>query len=127
MLQPGAGRPGGVAEWRSLLCFVPGAAYSYVLIRLSTALGFTGIHTFPFPAQNVDDPAVMVSFPLVDDAMGASLIAWTTTPWTLPSNLALCVHPEFIYVRVSGAERGGKQMHRGEAAHPTWHCASTQS
>ena len=28
------------------------------------------------------------------------MIAWTTTPWTLPSNLALCVHPELSYVRV---------------------------
>lgn len=31
-----------------------------------------------------------------------SLIAWTTTPWTLPSNLALCVNPEFQYVKVKG-------------------------
>ncbi|KAG7250364.1 hypothetical protein CRUP_031889, partial [Coryphaenoides rupestris] len=29
-----------------------------------------------------------------------SLIAWTTTPWTLPSNLALCVNAEFQYVKV---------------------------
>jgi isoleucyl-tRNA synthetase len=50
----------------------------------------------------VDDPAVMVSFPINGDADGANLIAWTTTPWTLPSNLALCVNPEFVYVRVSG-------------------------
>ena len=27
-------------------------------------------------------------------------MAWTTTPWTLPSNLALCVNPEFDYLRV---------------------------
>lgn len=51
-----------------------------------------------------------VSFPIVDasgsaagDALsGSSLVAWTTTPWTLPSNLALCVHPEFDYVQVLG-------------------------
>ncbi len=42
----------------------------------------------------------MVSFPIVGDADGAALVAWTTTPWTLPSNLALCVNPEFTYVRV---------------------------
>ena len=29
-----------------------------------------------------------------------AFIAWTTTPWTLPSNLALCVHPELTYVKV---------------------------
>ena len=45
------------------------------------------------------DPAVMVSFPL-DEDMNVSLVAWTTTPWTLPSNLALCVHPDLVYVRV---------------------------
>merc|ERR1719228_2535939 len=31
---------------------------------------------------------------------GVSFIAWTTTPWTLPSNLALCVHPDLAYVKV---------------------------
>lgn len=38
-----------------------------------------------------------------------SLVAWTTTPWTLVSNLALCVHPNMTYVRVKGKvswERG---------------------
>ncbi|PNW71377.1 hypothetical protein CHLRE_16g651750v5 [Chlamydomonas reinhardtii] len=49
--------------------------------------------------KDVSDPAVMVSFPIVGDADGASLVAWTTTPWTLPSNVALCVHPELIYVK----------------------------
>jgi len=29
-----------------------------------------------------------------------SLLAWTTTPWTLPSNVALCVHPDYEYVHV---------------------------
>lgn len=50
--------------------------------------------------KDVNDPAVMVAFPLEDDADGASLVAWTTTPWTLPSNLGLCVNPEFTYVKV---------------------------
>ena len=50
--------------------------------------------------KDVSDPAVIVSFPMDDDADGASLLAWTTTPWTLPSNLALCVNPEFTYLKV---------------------------
>lgn len=33
------------------------------------------------------------------------MVAWTTTPWTLPSNLALCVNPEFEYVRVRDPEK----------------------
>ena len=40
----------------------------------------------------VQDPAVTVSFPL-DGEKDVHMVAWTTTPWTLPSNLALCVHP----------------------------------
>jgi isoleucyl-tRNA synthetase len=49
--------------------------------------------------MDVVDPAVVVSFPL-DSMPGVSMVAWTTTPWTLPSNLALCVHPELDYVKV---------------------------
>ena len=51
--------------------------------------------------QDVQDPSVIVSFPLLEDE-NVSLIAWTTTPWTLPSNLALCVNAEFQYVKVKG-------------------------
>lgn len=42
-----------------------------------------------------------VSFPLEEDP-DVSLVAWTTTPWTLPSNLALCVNPELQYVKLRG-------------------------
>ncbi|XP_031424331.1 isoleucine--tRNA ligase, cytoplasmic [Clupea harengus] len=49
--------------------------------------------------KDVQDPSVIVSFPLLEDE-AVSLIAWTTTPWTLPSNLALCVNAEFQYVKV---------------------------
>mmetsp|Transcript_49632 Transcript_49632/g.56127 ORF Transcript_49632/g.56127 Transcript_49632/m.56127 type:complete len:1176 (-) Transcript_49632:78-3605(-) len=52
--------------------------------------------------KDVSDPAVTVSFPIVDDdeMKGVSFIAWTTTPWTLPSNLALCVNPKLEYVQI---------------------------
>ncbi|KAI8800331.1 tRNA synthetases class I-domain-containing protein [Cladochytrium replicatum] len=53
--------------------------------------------------KDVIDPAVVVSFPMVDDPKTAFL-AWTTTPWTLPSNLALCVHPEFEYWKIHDQE-----------------------
>ncbi|XP_075881437.1 isoleucine--tRNA ligase, cytoplasmic isoform X2 [Nelusetta ayraudi] len=49
--------------------------------------------------KDVQDPSVIVNFPLVENEEVA-LIAWTTTPWTLPSNLALCVNPEMMYVKV---------------------------
>ncbi|KAF2943465.1 hypothetical protein DAI22_02g065500 [Oryza sativa Japonica Group] len=40
--------------------------------------------------QFVPAETAMVSFPVVGDVDNAALVAWTTTPWTLPSNLALC-------------------------------------
>ena len=49
--------------------------------------------------KDVDDPAVTVAFQLVDEPE-TSFLAWTTTPWTLPSNLSLCVNPDFEYVKV---------------------------
>ena len=51
--------------------------------------------------KEVQDPAVIISFPLLEEPE-VSMIAWTTTPWTLPSNMTLCVHPELIYVKVKG-------------------------
>ena len=51
------------------------------------------------------DPSITVRFRLEDE--DASLWAWTTTPWTLPSNLALAVHPEVEYVKVRFDERPG--------------------
>ncbi|CAK5063875.1 unnamed protein product [Meloidogyne enterolobii] len=46
--------------------------------------------------QDVVDPSVFVAFPLVENP-NRSFVAWTTTPWTLPSNLALCVNPNLVY------------------------------
>src|SRR5262249_28304920 len=48
-----------------------------------------------------EDPAIMVAFP-VETApfLNTSLLIWTTTPWTIPSNLAIAVHPDETYVRI---------------------------
>lgn len=48
--------------------------------------------------KDVQDPAVSVLFKLEEE--DCYLVAWTTTPWTLPSNLALCVNPELDYAKV---------------------------
>ena len=50
--------------------------------------------------QDVPDPEIMVAFPVLGDPQNAAFVAWTTTPWTLPSNLALCVNANFVYVKV---------------------------
>jgi isoleucyl-tRNA synthetase len=47
--------------------------------------------------KQVQDPALTVAFALGD---GESVLAWTTTPWTLPSNLALAVAPDVEYAKV---------------------------
>ncbi len=59
-------------------------------------------------------PSIYVKFPLVED-LGAefsalsgkkvSMVIWTTTPWTLPANLGICLNPEFVYAAV---ETGGE-------------------
>jgi isoleucyl-tRNA synthetase len=52
--------------------------------------------------EDVTEPSVYVRFPLVDDDV--DLLVWTTTPWTLISNVAVAVNPEIRYVRVRGSE-----------------------
>ena len=54
-------------------------------------------------------PSIYVAFPVVDGRgrlpAGARLVIWTTTPWTIPANLAIAVHPDARYVAVD-TERG---------------------
>ena len=52
--------------------------------------------------MDVQDPAITVLFELEDE--DAALAAWTTTPWTLPSNLAVCVGADIDYVKVADAD-----------------------
>jgi isoleucyl-tRNA synthetase len=53
--------------------------------------------------KTVTDPAVTVTFPLEDEP-GTAILAWTTTPWTLPGNVALAVGPDLRYVKVRQKE-----------------------
>ena len=52
--------------------------------------------------KNVKERSAVVRFKCVDE--DAYFLAWTTTPWTLPSNVALCVNPEETYVKVKAAD-----------------------
>ena len=55
------------------------------------------------------DPSVFVRMPLVD-MQGTSLLVWTTTPWTLPANVAVAVSPEVEYVTVERElQEGGNE------------------
>ena len=53
--------------------------------------------------QERSDPSLTVRFPLVD-RRGESLVIWTTTPWTLPANVAAAVHPDAEYGRRENGE-----------------------
>ncbi|MCW2714110.1 MAG: isoleucyl-tRNA synthetase [Frankiales bacterium] len=60
--------------------------------------------------QDVVDPSVYVRFPVTAGPLlelGASLLVWTTTPWTLVSNTAVAVNPDVIYV---AARRGDEVL-----------------
>ena len=50
--------------------------------------------------QEVDDPAITIRFK-IDGEENTCFLAWTTTPWTLPSNMALAAGPEIDYVKVN--------------------------
>ena len=53
--------------------------------------------------KDIKDIAVTVKLPLLDEAgevTNTSLLVWTTTPWTLPGNLAAAVHNDYDYVKV---------------------------
>jgi isoleucyl-tRNA synthetase len=57
--------------------------------------------------KDVNDPAAVITFPLTSDE-SVSFLAWTTTPWTLPSNLALCVNANFDYVKIRDKTRNNQ-------------------
>lgn len=75
------------------------------VVPFSTALG-TVLSNFEATSnyQDVQDPAVTVLFKI--EGKEEYLAAWTTTPWTLPSNLGLCVGPDIDYVKVKEKESG---------------------
>ena len=52
--------------------------------------------------KNVKERSAVVRFKAVGE--DAYFLAWTTTPWTLPSNVGLCVNPEESYVKVKAAD-----------------------
>lgn len=53
-------------------------------------------HELALGYDEVKDKSIYVTFPLADGS-GRELVVWTTTPWTLPSNVAAAVHPELEY------------------------------
>lgn len=77
------------------------------VMPFSTALG-TVLSNFEATSnyQDVQDPAVTILFKVKDQDF--YIAAWTTTPWTLPSNLALCMGAEIEYVKVKDVDKNIK-------------------
>ena len=63
--------------------------------------------------KDIKDIAVTVKLPLLDEAgqkTDTSLLVWTTTPWTLPGNMAAAVHQDFTYVKVKVTTEEGNDL-----------------
>ncbi|MFS0893986.1 isoleucine--tRNA ligase [Microbacterium sp. 179-I 3D3 NHS] len=79
--------------------------------------------------QMRQDPSVTVTFPLVGlkaeslGLTGVRALAWTTTPWTLPTNLALAVGPDIDYVVLPAGPAGAADVHQGRGAPAADHLA----
>jgi isoleucyl-tRNA synthetase len=54
--------------------------------------------------QDHVSPSVFVKFKIVDQEAESYVVIWTTTPWTLPANLAIAVHPREEYVQIKQGE-----------------------
>lgn len=65
-------------------------------------------HEVALGYDEATDPSVFVRMPLVDKP-DTSLLVWTTTPWTLPANVAVAAHPEEEYVTVQREDNGTKE------------------
>jgi isoleucyl-tRNA synthetase len=69
--------------------------------RCSTALSNFELNLGGY--QDVQDPSITIKFKLLNEE-NTYFLAWTTTPWTLPSNLALALGPEIEYVKVADGQ-----------------------
>jgi isoleucyl-tRNA synthetase len=65
-------------------------------------------HEVALGYDEATDPSVFVRMPLVDQP-DVSLLVWTTTPWTLPGNVAVAAHPDVDYVIVERGNNGSKE------------------
>ena len=59
--------------------------------------------------KDVDDPSVIITFPMLNDKK-KKILGWTTTPWTLPSNLFLAVNPKITYVEIEANFKGQNEI-----------------
>jgi len=90
-----------------LWCTVDQTALAEAEVEYEDHLSPSVYVKFPFIAS----PAEMASqqrldLPQVQNLKTLSAVIWTTTPWTLPANLAVCLHPDFDYAVLQAGEEG---------------------
>ncbi len=67
-------------------------------VRCGTSLSS---HEVALGYKKIKEPAIYIKFPILNpEFKNTSLLVWTTTPWTLPGNVAVAVNPEFTYVKI---------------------------
>ncbi len=83
--------------------------YKDLRVSMYSPSNGTPLSNFEVAMENsyvdAEDPSVTLKFK-VKGKKDTYFLAWTTTPWTLPANVALAVHPEHIYVSVRIVESG---------------------
>lgn len=82
-------------------CFDCGSALAEAEVEYADKKSQTIDVAFPV----ADDAKLAAAFGLAELAKPAAIVIWTTTPWTIPANQALNIHPEFQYALVDTGER----------------------
>ncbi|MFG0339672.1 isoleucine--tRNA ligase [Pseudomonas putida] len=82
-------------------CFDCGSALAEAEVEYADKKSQTIDVAFPV----ADDAKLAAAFGLASLAKPAAIVIWTTTPWTIPANQALNIHPEFTYALVDTGER----------------------
>lgn len=72
-------------------------------------------HELALGYEEIDDRSIYVTFPLEDES-GRELVVWTTTPWTLPANVAAAVHPDLEYATFRSTLHPGRHFVAAAAA-----------
>jgi len=82
-----------------------GLIYSgYKVVPYDPRIGATlSSHELALGYRDVDDPSIFVRFNVKGEE-NTSFLVWTTTPWTLPANMLLAVHPDidYVYIKAGG-------------------------
>ncbi|GME99079.1 unnamed protein product [Ambrosiozyma monospora] len=92
--------------WAFKELFKKGAVYRGLRVMPYSTGVTTALSNFEAQSnyKDVNDPAVTIGFQSLDDPK-TFFVAWTTTPWTLPSNMTLCVNADYEYAKIFDEEK----------------------